>query len=66
MLQNHQQYYSSQVEERAMATLLHPPGETNKAGLGLQRSSLEMETIRHLVSAIQTKVLAFWDNLNKT
>lgn len=25
-----------------------------------------METIRHLVSAIQTKVLAFWDNLNKT
>lgn len=49
-----------------MATLLHPPGETNKAGLGLQRSSLEMETIRHLVSAIQTKVLAFWDNLNKT
>lgn len=47
------------------ATLLRPQGATSNSGLGLQRSSSEMETIRHLVSVIQTKLIVFWDNLNK-
>lgn len=41
------------------ATLLRPQGATSNSGLGLQRSSSEMETIRHLVSVIQTKLIVF-------
>lgn len=48
-----------------MATVLHAQGATSNSGLGLQSFSSEMETIRHLVSVIQTKLLVFWDSLNK-